>query len=176
MKTVPLVDARVYRAYEIEYYATVHSTIGSRKRGGRFNRPGVSALYLALDADTALAEYWQFDPPRPLVLIPHTLTADFLLDVRGGTTGWPSDWLEWDCDWKVAQELIDNGLPGDCASWRCGDDAIRRKVPGIVFPSTQRVGGANVVLFTDHLIGGGATLDLLDPKGEIRKANQPILT
>lgn len=168
----------MFRAASLKYYATAHSTIGARTRGGRFNRPGTSALYLALDADTALAEYWQTDPPAPLVLIPNELTANNLLDIRSNVpVNFGSEWNTWTDDWKLAREEVDNGnTAADCPSWKCGQDAILRNLTGIIYPSTKRSGGANVVLFTDNIIVGTMNLKVLDPSGEITKANPPIMT
>lgn len=132
MSTAALSGAIVFRAASLRYYATTHSTIGARTRGGRFNRPGTSALYLALDADTALAEYWQTDPPGPLVLIPNELTASNLLDLRGGApASFGAHWNSWTDDWKLAREEVDNGnAAATCSSWTCGEDAIGRKLTG----------------------------------------------
>lgn len=178
MSISALSGAIVYRAASLKFYATTHSTIGARTRGGRFNRPGVSALYLALDADTAIAEYWQTDPPGPLVLIPNALDAKNLLDIRTSVpTSFGADWKVWAGDWKSAREEVDNGNPAaDCPSWRCGDDAVARRLTGIIYPSTKRSGGANVVLFTDNIVAGTMDLKVLDPFGEIAAANPPILT
>jgi len=175
---VALSSAIVFRAASLKYYATTHSTIGARTRGGRFNRPGTSALYLALDADTALAEYWQTDLPGPLVLIPNELTAASLLDIREGVqSNFGSHWNAWAEDWKLAREQVESGdTTADCPSWQCGKDAIERKLNGIIYPSTQRKGGANVVLFTDNTVAGTMSLRVLDPSGEIAAANPPILT
>ncbi|HQY10259.1 MAG TPA: RES family NAD+ phosphorylase, partial [Burkholderiaceae bacterium] len=41
------------------YAGTPLSGMGAARQGGRFNRPGQEALYLALDETTALAEYRQ---------------------------------------------------------------------------------------------------------------------
>lgn len=178
MPTIALSSATVFRAASLKYYATTHSTIGARTRGGRFNRPGTSALYLALDADTALAEYWQTDPPAPLVLIPNELTASNLLDIRGGAPShFGAHWISWTDDWKLAREEVDNGnTAATCSSWTCSEDAIARKLTGIIYPSTKRAGGANVVLFTDNIVAGTMSLRVLDPSGEIAAANPPILT
>lgn len=173
-----LSSAIVFRAASLKFYATTHSTVGARTRGGRFNRPGTSALYLALDADTALAEYWQTDPPAPLVLIPNELTATRLLDLRGGPpAGFGEHWTSWADDWKLAREEVDNGnAAANCPSWMCGEDAIGRKLSGIIYPSTKRASGANVVLFTDNIVAGTMALRVLDPSGEIAAANPPILS
>jgi RES domain-containing protein len=138
----------------------------------------LSALYLALDADTALAEYWQTDPPRPLVLIPNLLTAARVLDIRKGVPAtFGAHWSDWQCDWKVAREEFDNGVTSaNCASWACGDDAMSRRLSAIVFPSTKRAGGSNVVIFPDNVVAGTVHLDVLDPDNEIAAANPPRLT
>jgi RES domain-containing protein len=46
-----------YRVISPAYAGTPLSGMGAARRGGRFNRPGQEALYLAMDEATALAEY-----------------------------------------------------------------------------------------------------------------------
>ena len=54
------------------------SGAGAAKHGGRANRPGVEALYLSSDVDTALAEYQQAAP----VLPPGTIASYWLATIR----------------------------------------------------------------------------------------------
>ena len=54
------------------------SGAGAAVNGGRFNRPGIEALYLSIEPDTALAEYRQGATISP----PGTLVA-YSVDVRG---------------------------------------------------------------------------------------------
>jgi RES domain-containing protein len=70
LKALDKLDAIVYRALSIKYYKTAFSAKGARLNAGRFNRPGISALYVALEPDTAIMEYYQSDRPRPCVLVP----------------------------------------------------------------------------------------------------------
>jgi RES domain-containing protein len=42
---------------------------GAGKFGGRANRPGINALYLSLDVETALSEYQQIDAHLPPGLV-----------------------------------------------------------------------------------------------------------
>jgi RES domain-containing protein len=61
------------------------SGAGAAAHGGRANRPGVAALYLALEAETAIKEYQQVStliPPGTLVSYRVTLAP--VIDVRQG--------------------------------------------------------------------------------------------
>ena len=80
LTTVSL-DKNVYRASSFQYFSKSLSPAGSRKAAGRFNRSGVSALYLALEPETALAEYWQGPAPTPVALIPVSLTVQRVVDL-----------------------------------------------------------------------------------------------
>ena len=60
------------------YAGTPLSGMGAARRGGRFNRPGQEALYLALDEATALAEYKQDNPWLP----PGTICTFFVQGLR----------------------------------------------------------------------------------------------
>ncbi len=46
-----------YRMHTPKWAAVPTSGAGAAVHGGRANRPGVAALYLALDVDTAVKEY-----------------------------------------------------------------------------------------------------------------------
>lgn len=50
-------DAPFYRAFTPRWAHAPESGAGAPLAGGRFNRPGLQARYLAASADTALAEY-----------------------------------------------------------------------------------------------------------------------
>ena len=58
----------LYRAHMPEWASLPRSGAGAALKGGRFNREGVEALYLALDEVTALREYQQTSP-----FLPHRL-------------------------------------------------------------------------------------------------------
>ena len=47
----------VYRMHTPRWASSPKSGEGAATHGGRANRPGVQALYLALEADTAVSEY-----------------------------------------------------------------------------------------------------------------------
>lgn len=157
----------VYRASSLKYHSKALSPAGARKTAGRFNREGVSVLYLACDAQTALAEYWGTGPHNPVVLLSVRLGVKNLVDLTKAHKRWPGDWKNWESDWESALSLP---VP-DCPSWRCGDDAIRRKAGGIYFPSQKRPGGFNVAFFPEDAVIGTWSLTLIDPFGEIATAN-----
>ncbi len=143
--------------------------------GGRFNRPDVSALYFALDADTALQEYFGTDPVRPAVVIPVEFHAVNMFDLCKPVGRLGADFKAWDCDWKFAKEQHEAGLvSADCESWRIGDQVRDWKMSGIIFPSTKRPKGVNLCLFNEHAIIGSCGYKPLDPHGEILKANPPV--
>ncbi|QAU23280.1 hypothetical protein EO087_04170 [Dyella sp. M7H15-1] len=72
----------LYRANTPRYAYTPLSGAGAAKAGGRFNRPGIEALYLALELETAVAEYQQMLPHLPpLMLCSYVAELGPLVDV-----------------------------------------------------------------------------------------------
>jgi RES domain-containing protein len=139
---------------------------------GRFNAHGVSAVYLAFDYDTALAEYYGSDPARPVVLLPVIVAAKDVIEITPNLGNWPLVWRDWDCDWKLARDQVAAGVPHvTCSSWECGADALRRECSGIIFPSQRPQGGKNLVIFTEDTALGKVQMTVQDPHEEIIKAN-----
>lgn len=61
------------------------SGAGAATHGGRANRPGTHALYLALEADTAIREYQQMSPLMPPgTLVSYTVSSRAVVDFRRG--------------------------------------------------------------------------------------------
>ena len=56
---VPVVGWTAYRLHTPKWAVAPTSGAGAADHGGRANRPGVAALYLALEAQTAIDEYRQ---------------------------------------------------------------------------------------------------------------------
>ncbi len=89
----------LFRAHTPQWASRPASGAGAASKGGRFNRPGVGALYLSLDELTALREYQQTSPflprPAPCARIPRrcaiwSTCASFIAETLGmscGTTG-----------------------------------------------------------------------------------------
>jgi RES domain-containing protein len=126
------------------------SGAGAAIGGGRFNRPGAEALYLARAPQTALDEYRQgasITPPATLVA--YLVSLDDVVDLSAGYDPdyWSPDWADWDCPWRRIAR-IDGGTP---PSWELGDILMARGRTGLLFPSLRHAGGVNLVVFTANL-------------------------
>lgn len=82
MILTPLENLSAYRMHVPRWVVAPTSGAGAAKHGGRVNRPGVAALYLALDIETAVRGYQQVStllPPGTLVNYQLTMgpVADF---------------------------------------------------------------------------------------------------
>jgi len=143
------------------------SGAGAASAGGRFNRPGVEALYLSAEPDTALAEYKQGSSlPRPATLAAYELELADVIDLSAGydPDHWAAPWADWNCDWRWIAR-VEHKVP---PSWQLGDEAIRSGAAGLLFPSTHQADGTNLVVFGANL----TTADRLavhDPDGMLPK-------
>jgi RES domain-containing protein len=129
------------------------SGAGAAIDGGRFNRPGVEALYLSLSAQTALEEYRQgasITPPATLAAYKITLAEVADLSQGFDPNIWNNTWKEWDCAWRQIAR-IDNKTP---PSWKLADLVITAGLRGILFPSLRHAGGTNLVVFPANLVDG----------------------
>ena len=115
-------QSEAFRMHAPKWAFAPTSGEGAAQHGGRVNRPGVAALYLALDSGTAIREYQQDDPlVPPGTLVSYRITVDRILDFRGGfqSDQWPPVWEDFFCDWRSI--LLDQGV--EPPSWAIGDDA-----------------------------------------------------
>lgn len=127
------------------------SGAGAAIDGGRFNRPGVEALYLSLSAQTALEEYRQgasITPPATLAAYKITLAEVADLSQGFDPHIWDNAWKEWDCAWREIAR-IDNKIP---PSWKLADLVIPAGLRGILFPSLRHAGGTNLVVFPANFV------------------------
>lgn len=163
MNVGPLSGEPFYRMHTPRWAVTPTSGGGAAKHGGRFNRPGVPALYLSSDTKTAIAEYQQdltLMPPGTLVQYELSLSAAILLN-HYERDSWDPIWEDWNCEWrKLALEGIEP------PSWLMGDIAIESGAKGIVFPSTKQADGLNLVVYTERL-GSSDVLRAVDPRGDL---------
>ena len=161
MKLVTLTDATVYRMHAPKWAVAPTSGAGAAKHGGRANRPGVEALYLAMEAQTALSEYQQLSTLLPPgTLTSYQLTVSQVVDFTGGynAPAWDPIWEDFYCDWR---ELWFNQQV-EPPSWTIGDMVIAEGAKGILFPSRLSNSGTNLVLFTQFLAIPDR-LDVFDP-------------
>jgi RES domain-containing protein len=89
------------------------SGAGAAVDGGRFNRPGVEALYLSRAPQTALEEYKQgasITPPATLAAYKITLAEVADLSLGFDADAWDGAWKEWDCAWRQIAR-VDRKIP-----------------------------------------------------------------
>lgn len=141
------------------------SGAGAASNGGRFNRPGIEALYLGTEPETALAELKQgASIASPATLAAYRVRADRIVDFTGGfdAATWSPEWAAWDADWKHIARIERKTPP----SWALSDALIVSGSSGLLFPSTRRPGGINLVLFPANLTSG-ETVEVYDPQGDL---------
>ncbi len=139
------------------------SGAGAAARGGRFNRPGVEALYLSRAPQTALEEYRQgASIAPPATLAAYRVTLDKVVDLSSGydPAVWNEAWADWACAWKEIAR-IDGATP---PSWRLADRLITDGLRGILVPSLRHAGGVNLVIFNAALTAADR-LEAHDPDG-----------
>jgi RES domain-containing protein len=136
-----------FRAHHPKWAWDPVSGDGARITGGRFNRVGLSALYLTPKLETAIQECKQGLHGRmpPLTVVEYdvdvTPVADLTLpDNTLKLSTWP---LELDCPWL---ELHLNGQP--VPTWDLSDELIRRGFAGAIVPSFALLGEKNLVLWS----------------------------
>ncbi|WP_020654092.1 RES family NAD+ phosphorylase [Massilia niastensis] len=154
-------DATAYRVHTPRWAHAPLSGAGAARAGGRANRPGIQALYLSLELETALAEYRQLSPLMPPgLMVSYTLNLGPLVDLRDGVDAdWDPLWHDFYCDWRALHFDKDVEPP----SWVLGDIAMAAGAKGILFPSVL-VPGVNLVLYTE-LLDADDRLDVYDPDG-----------
>lgn len=124
-------DAPFHRAFTPRWAHAPESGAGAALAGGRFNRPGVEARYMAATAETALAEYKGESPLLPpATLVTFLVTAKNVVDFTGGYD--PAHWT------PICAEALGNWkgmafLEGvEPPSWVIGDIVRDAGHPGIL--------------------------------------------
>ena len=156
-----------YRMHTPRWATAPTSGAGAAAHGGRANRPGVAALYLALEPDTAVREYQQLSPLMPPgTLVSYTVQLAPVVDFRAGydAARWHDLWEEFVCDWR---ELWFNQRV-EPPSWVLADEALAADAKGILFASTLAAGGTNLVVFNGQLTADDM-LQVYDPAGALPK-------
>lgn len=157
----------VYRMHTPKWAVAPTSRAGAAKHGGRVNRPGVAALYLCLDSETAVKEYQQVSTLLPPgTLVSYHVSATPVVDFRQGfeSANWAALWEEFYCDWRnlwFNQRL-------EPQSWVLADEAIAAGAKGILFGSRLSPRGVNLVLYTE-LLESSDILEVYDPARALPK-------
>jgi RES domain-containing protein len=141
---------------------------GARLYGGRWNPPGVPALYLATDHASAVAEFYQ-GLAKPGTLAPYQIDASRIADLTDGKGGPADPAVEHGltANWKLM-----TGNKIEPPTWRIVADLLAADAEGALVPSVQNRGGTNLVLWRWHDAaagqGEGAALRLLDAEGALQ--------
>lgn len=158
-----------YRMHVPKWAAMPLSGEGAAKHGGRANRPGVAAIYLALEVATAVKEYQQVSsllPPGTLVT--YQVTLQSVVDFRNGfdASSWDPIWEDFACDWR--ELWFDQRI--EPPSWVIADEVIAAGASGILFRSQLVEGGTNLVVYPAMLAATDA-ITVFDP-GQTLPRNQ----
>lgn len=137
---------------------------GAAKHGGRYNAPGVPALYMSETFATAVAEYEQDLGIRPGTLCAYEVQAEQIVDLTDPATLRtagiePADLAG---PWKQIA-LVEKRRP---PTWDLADRLIADGIVGVRVPSV-RARGANVVLWRWNAGPGSAQVGALDPLGDL---------
>ena len=156
-----------YRMHTPRWATAPTSGAGAAAHGGRANRPGTPALYLALEPETAIREYQQLSPLMPPgTLVSYTVRIASVVDFRAGYDAeqWAELWEEFHCDWR---ELWFNQRV-EPPSWVLADEVRVAGAKGILFASKVAPGGLNLVVYND-MLAATDTLQVYDPSGALPK-------
>lgn len=158
-------DEALYRILTPRWSHAPTSGAGAARKGGRFNRAGLEALYLSRTVETAVAEYQQ----HAQLLPPGTITTFLVsrlrvVDFSAGYTAdiWEPIWAEYSCNWR--QLAFEHRT--EPSSWVLGDLALDAGAAGILFPSRVHAAGTNLVLFNSSAIPA-ESLRVYDPARDL---------
>lgn len=155
-------DAPFHRAFTPRWAHAPESGAGAALAGGRFNRPGVEARYLARTTETALAEYRGESPLLPpATLVTFLVTANSVVDFSSGydPARWTRIWDQATSNWKL-MAFIEGVEP---PSWVIGDIVRDAGYPGILYRSARHANGVCLVLFPDIQSGSAYRALAHDP-------------
>lgn len=160
------IDARFWRMLSIRWQREPLSGAGAARLGGRWNRPGLPALYLSADHATAVLEFHQ-DLVRPGTLATYEVRSQAIVDLTNPAVAerFGLNDASIAAEWRsmVAIQKIDP--PG----WRAADAMIGIGADGALVPSVQHPGGVNLVLWKwSATTNDGANIQLIDPHGDLK--------
>ena len=131
-------------------YALDLNGIGARLTGGRWNSPGVAAIYAGMTAEIAAMEKLVHTSdllPQDLVLAVLVLPDDAKLYARYGVNDLPGGW---------------DALPSSASAISIGDKfLLDSKHLGLFVPSAVRPEATNVVLNPNHPEFGNVTISVV---------------
>lgn len=161
----------VYRAHHPKWAFAPESGEGAKLHGGRFNRPGVAALYTALTLETAWTEAQQGFPfkAQPMMMCAYRVDCAAVLDLREEAVRSEAavSLDDLGCAWE---DLA--GRRAEVPSWRAAEDvsaagACAAIVPSFAPGATAR--GSNLV-FWSWGRDGACEVSVIDDFGRLARA------
>ncbi len=162
------IDRRFWRMLTIRWQREPISGEGARRYGGRWNRLGQPALYLATDHPTAVAEFHQ-TIIRPGTLVAYTVASQRIADLASDDARQhdPRIAVALREDWKQMARIA-HAEPG---GWHLADHFLAAGADGAMVPSIRNPGGTNLVLWHWSVDGSaGARIAAIDPAGDLDRA------
>jgi RES domain-containing protein len=158
------VKRRCWRVLAPGWAGAPLSGAGSARNGGRFNEPGVDALYLSEDLMCAVAEYQQEIGVRPGTFCAYDLDVAPVVDVTDpavrAACGVTMDDLH--CPWKSIA-LVEKGRP---PTWDLAARLISAGHAGVRAPSVMTPQGINIILWCWN-DDPSRTVTVLDPGDDL---------
>lgn len=152
-------SARTFRVVPPKWAHDPLSGEGARRHGGRFNPPGQSAFYSALDPHTAYAEYTQNLFDRPGLFCAFDVSSARVLDLRLPDT-------------LAALQLHEDDLGArwfglsDTPTQLLASRLVEQGFDGLLYASLQHQNGINLVLWRWNQGRAGVRITLVDRLGE----------
>lgn len=148
------------------------SGAGAALRGGRYNPPGIPALYMSEDFSTAIAEYEQDLGIRPGTLCAYDVDCRRAVDLTDYQTleALGVDRTELCAPWQHIA-FVEKKTP---RMWRVAKRLISEDVDAVRVPSAQAA-GCNLVLWRWN-VEGAAKVVALDPLNDLPKDQSSWLT
>ena len=159
-----------YRMHKPRWSSTPLSGAGAARYGGRANRPGIAALYLSLETDTAIREYQQTSSLLPPgTLVSYRVSLRRVVDFSAGfdSSVWAPLWEQFTQDWRHL--WFDKRI--EPAGWALGDDVRAAGAAAILFSSAVVAGGGNLVLYPDHF-DEEDRVEVFDPQKDLPRDQQ----
>lgn len=158
------VRGRFWRMLAPKWASEPLSGQGAVARGGRFNEPGMPALYMSSRFDTAVAEYEQDLGFRPGTLCAYEVDTGPVFDLSDvdvrADLGVSADALR--CPWKRIA-FVDHARP---PSWDLARRLFDEGAAGVLVPSIQVANSINLVLWRWN-DGPDRVVRALDPLGDL---------
>lgn len=145
------IEGKVYRAHNPTWAWAPESGEGAARNGGRWNRPGMPALYTSETVPIAWAEYQQGFAGRtqPVTLCTYDVDAQPIADLTNPAV---QDILDDQFKgWRTEAWLTKKLRGQDALTWQIADQLVEAGYVGIRVPSyapNHPDDGANVVFFT----------------------------